>query len=328
MNDRWGTPPCSDGPGGRCGGSASTGPDAQPRQNAPGTDRVIREGPLSPAMAFAEKLLAWYDEQGRSLPWRKTKDPYRILVSEVMLQQTQVDRAVPKYEAWLKAFPDWQALAAASRAEVLKLWSGLGYNNRAVRLHALAKLVVEELGGVLPETEEELVKLPGIGPYTAGALMAFAHNRPGKCIDVNIERIVKRVFFPKHNITKKMVEEEFLLSFPEGKATKYANALMDFGSLICTASKPRCDACPLFDDCESKGERPEEHAERKKRRQPKFHGSNRWWRGRILKGLNEGITGKEELYRHIAGEDREAFEAALGQLREEGLVTGGKRLSL
>lgn len=281
-------------------------------------------------MAFQASLLSWYARHGRDLPWRHTTDPYRILVSEFMLQQTQVDRVIPKYAAWLAAFPDWERLAAASRADVLKLWSGLGYNNRAVRLHALAKLVVEQHGGALPETEEGLIALPGIGPYTAGALMAFAHNKPGKCIDVNIERIIRRVKYPKNkrDIAKKAIEEEFLASFPPGKATVYANALMDLGSLICTATKPKCDACPVRAECKSAGERPDEQDTRLRKRQPAFLHSNRWWRGQILKGLNAGACDEEELLRRIGAQDDAAFRNALAQLREEGLLVGKGRIRI
>ncbi len=293
-------------------------------------------------MTFQQRLLAWYARNGRDLPWRHTTDHYRILVSEFMLQQTQVDRVLPKYTAWLTAFPDCEALAAASRADVLKLWSGLGYNNRAVRLHVLAKLVVKEHHGALPDDEEALRKLPGIGPYTAGALMAFAQNKPGKCIDVNVERIVKRIFFPKtkKDITKKMIEETFLGSFPPDRATLYANALMDLGSLVCTASEPRCDECPLSEECRSKGERPEEAQERVKRRQPTFRHSNRWWRGRILKALaRDASLSRKALFQKILKEKNgervkrpgeetnpERFFAALEQLADEGLITTERRV--
>jgi len=271
-------------------------------------------------MTIADLLLTWYRAHGRNLPWRQTTDPYAILVAEVMLQQTQVDRVIPKYEAWLEAFPNWKALSEAPRSDVLKFWSGLGYNNRAVRLHELSKVVVEELGGELPKTEDELVKLPGIGPYTAGAIVAFAYNKPGKCIDVNVERIMKRLFFSRRQeISKSAVERFFLASYPRN-ARAYANALMDFGSLICTASKPMCDSCPLYDECKSRGEREEEKEERAKKRQSRFLHSNRWWRGQILKGLNQGVKSEESLRSLIGHENRQAFQRALGELERDGLV--------
>jgi len=274
---------------------------------------------------FSRKLLTWYARHKRDLPWRTTTDPYAILISEVMLQQTQVERVVPKYEAWLKAFPHWEALARASRTDVLRAWSGLGYNRRAVRLHALAQLVVEEHGGRLPTTEANLRKLPGIGPYTAGALMAFAHDKPGACIDVNVARVVKRYTFqPKQAVSKNEVEEA-LLNLYSKRVRDFANALMDFGSTVCTATDPRCEECPLRAACQSKGERPEEAALRTKRRQSPFLHSNRWWRGQILKAVNRGVECEaDELYRAIVAmhchRDKRAFKKALRELEEERLV--------
>jgi len=285
---------------------------------------------------FSRRILAWYAANKRDLPWRTTNDPYRILVSEIMLQQTQVDRVIPKYAAWLARFPDFNALAAAPRSDVLKYWSGLGYNNRAVRLHALAKLLVDQHDGKLPATEEELVKLPGIGPYTAGAIMVFAHNQPGRCIDVNIERIMRRVTFSKTTrtvSTKSQTEKLFIDSFPPKHATDYGNALMDFGSLVCTATKPRCDGCPVYALCTSKGERSDEKKTRAKKRAPTFLHSNRWWRGQILKAVNvNGSVTEKELLELVkqknTPEERTAFKQALRQLREEGLLSSGKKVRI
>jgi A/G-specific adenine glycosylase len=293
-------------------------------------------------------LLKWYAENGRDLPWRHTADPYRILISEVMLQQTQVDRVVPKYEVWLEAYPNWRKLAHASRADVLRLWSGLGYNSRAVRLHALAKLLVEEHNGKLPANEEELRKLPGIGPYTAGAIMVFAHNEPGSCIDVNVRRIVNRIYFSKktglskrkpekmsagstgisRGISIRESEAVFLKSFPAKRATDYGNALMDFGSAVCTATRPKCDECPVFKLCKSKGPRPEENQERARKKQQPFLHSNRWYRGQILKTLTTAQLSESELWKQIGGDSKKDFEKALEQLRQERLVRGSRRLRL
>ncbi len=284
---------------------------------------------------FSRAILAWYGRNKRDLPWRRTTDPYAILVSEVMLQQTQVDRVIPKYAAWLARFPGFAALAAAPRSEVLRQWSGLGYNSRAVRLHALAKLLVEQHSGQLPSTEEELVRLPGIGLYTAGALMVFAHDRPGHCIDVNIERIFRRTFFSRTSTgitkSKTKIEKIFIDSFPEKRATDYGNALMDLGSAVCTATKPKCDGCPVYNLCKSRGERPDEKKAREKRKQPAFLHSNRWWRGRILKAVNEnGRLSEKDLLKIIVvrpkNDEREAFRNALEQLREEGFLSRGKSI--
>lgn len=133
-------------------------------------------------------LLTWFAENARDLPWRRTRDPYRVLVSEVMLQQTQVDRVIPKYEAFLAAFPTVEALAAAPTAEVIRLWAGLGYNRRAVNLQRAARAVVEERGGLFPHEVEELLRLPGIGPYTAGAVACFAFEQDVAFVDTNIRR--------------------------------------------------------------------------------------------------------------------------------------------
>jgi A/G-specific adenine glycosylase len=286
-------------------------------------------------MCIQEPLLAWYEKNRRDLPWRKTHDPYRILVSEVMLQQTQVERVIPKYEEWLRALPGFQSLAKAARSDVLRRWSGLGYNNRAVRLHALAKLLVEKHGGKLPDSEEELRKLPGIGPYTAGALMVFAHNKPGMCVDVNVERIIKRIFYTKTkiNITKNDVKESFLVSFPAGRARDWGNTLMDFGSTVCTPTRPGCAECPIFAECKSKGERPDEKSLREKKRQTQFLDSNRWWRGRILRALTVAPSlDKRQLFSKIrtmsGNNDKEKFLAALKQLKDEGLVSGEEKLKI
>jgi len=280
------------------------------------------------SVSIAKALRAWYGHSGRVLPWRKTTDPYAILVSELMLQQTQVDRVVPKYNAWLARFPDWQALAQAKRSDVLRAWSGLGYNTRAVRLHVLAKMVVEEMGGRLPASEAELVKLPGIGPYTAGAVMCFAHNMSGRCIDVNVERAIKRLFFSQRERPGSEDVELALAGLLKQAPRPIANALMDLGSAYCTASSPKCDGCPLHSHCRSRGERPEEAALRVSRRQKQFLHSNRWWRGQILKALARGAGMKQTLFSHIDCDDIMAFEKALEQLQAEGLVSGKVRLKL
>ena len=292
----------------------------------------IKCGVLLAHVRVHEGILGWYDREKRDLPWRKTTDPYKILVSEIMLQQTQVDRVIPKYHAWLASFPTWQALAEASRTTVLQHWSGLGYNNRAVRLHTLAQVIVAEFHNELPRTEEELVKLPGIGPYTAGAIRVFAHNQPGNCLDVNLERFLKRFFYGKEERPSlQEVRAMLLKTFPE-RARDWGNALMDFGSGICTSQRPKCEECPVFAECRSKGERPEEQQIRKKKRQSTFLHSNRWWRGQILRRLTETQEKKEELLSAIleraTAAQKKQFHAALQQLQEEGLVVGSQKLSI
>lgn len=273
-------------------------------------------------------LVRWYKKYGRDLPWRKSKDPYSILVSEIMLQQTQVDRVIPKYLAWLERFPDFQTLSAASKTDVLRLWIGLGYNSRAIRLHMLAKCIIEEYDGVLPKKEAALCKLPGIGPYTAGAIMAFAHDLPGTCIDVNVLRILKRVSYEPHEFPDKKELAQLLRQIQIMHGPRMiSNALMDLGS-ICTARNPRCEECPIRTGCITQGERPEEEALREKRKQKNFLHSNRWWRGQILKNLTQEELSREELLEKIPANDLKKFENALLELQKEKVVSGSKKIRI
>jgi A/G-specific adenine glycosylase len=204
-----------------------------------------------------ELLLPWYGRNGRDLPWRRTRDPYAILVSEVMLQQTQVDRVAPRYEAWLARWPTVDALAAAPTADVIVAWQGLGYNRRAVNLHRAACHVA---GHGWPE---DLTELPGVGPYTAAAVGNFAFGRDVLPVDVNIARVQERT------------GEQF-------DAT-CAQALFDLGATICLARVPRCELCPLAAACPSRGRRYEPL-----RKQPPFEGSFRQRRAQVLRAVAAG----------------------------------------
>ena len=176
-------------------------------------------------------LLAWYETHGRDLPWRRTRDPYAILVSEVMLQQTQVDRVVPRYERWLERWPTVDGLAAATPAEVIVEWQGLGYNNRALALHRASRQVADS------GWPDDLTTLPGVGPYTAAAVRNFAFGEDLLPRDVNVERVERRT--------------------AQAFTGAAAQALMDLGATICLARVPRCDRCPLAADCPSRGTRDE-----------------------------------------------------------------------
>jgi A/G-specific adenine glycosylase len=197
-------------------------------------------------------LLSWFDEHGRDLPWRKTRDPYAILVSEVMLQQTQVDRVVPRYRAWLERWPTPESLAAAPTADVIREWQGLGYNRRAVNLHRAARAVARD------GWPDDLTVLPGVGPYTADAVRRFALDEDVLPVDVNVERVQRRTGH----------------AFPPASA----QALMDLGATICLARIPRCGECPLAGECPSRGIR-EEPA----RKQGAFEGSFRQRRAAALR---------------------------------------------
>jgi A/G-specific adenine glycosylase len=198
-------------------------------------------------------LLDWYRVHGRAhLPWRQTRDPYRVLVSEFMLQQTQVDRVIPLYEAFVAAFPDFAALAAADASDAVRLWRGLGYNSRAIRLHALARAVVEKHGGVLPSERDALLALPGIGPYTASAVRAFAFELDDVALDTNIRRIAHRTGYGLEYpplATDAELDARARAALEPGTAHDWNSAMMDVGATICTARAPKCLLCPLRPGC-------------------------------------------------------------------------------
>ncbi len=198
-------------------------------------------------------LLAWFAAHGRDLPWRRTRDPYHILVSEIMLQQTQVERVKPKYAAFLAQFPTLAALAAASSGDVIRAWQGLGYNRRALNLQRTAQAVLAEHGGAFPSTPETLIALPGIGPYTAGAVACFAFERDVAFLDTNIRRVVRRVFWGPDDAEPAPTEKSLLATaadaVPPGDGWRWNQAIMELGALICTAQRPRCPQCPLRGEC-------------------------------------------------------------------------------
>jgi A/G-specific adenine glycosylase len=203
------------------------------------------------------RLLEWFDEHRRDLPWRRTRDPYRVLVSEVMLQQTQVPRVIPRYLEWVELWPSAEALAAASRADVIRAWQGLGYNRRAVNLHRAAQIVAAE------GWPDELTQLPGVGSYTADAVKRFAFGDVVLPLDTNVRRVVERT------------GGQF------GPAA--AEALMDLGREVCLARIPRCGVCPLASECPSRGRRYEPL-----RKQSRFEGSFRQRRAETLKLVAAG----------------------------------------
>ena len=198
---------------------------------------------------FQQRLLRWYARNRRDLPWRKTSDPYKILVSEVMLQQTQVDRVVPKYKQFLRKYPSIERLASASVSDVEATWRPLGYNVRPVRLHAIAQETVQQHGGKIPASLEKLQAFKGIGRYTAGAVMSFAFRKDAPILDTNVKRLLQRVFLgPMNGNGSKSVKRLWDLSealIPEGKGYDFNQAMMDLGALICTARKPNCLICPM-----------------------------------------------------------------------------------
>jgi A/G-specific adenine glycosylase len=234
-------------------------------------------------------LLAWFAEHGRDLPWRRTRDPYAILVSEVMLQQTQVERVIPRYLAWLERWPTAAALAAASVADVIREWQGLGYNRRGVNLHRAAQKIAAE------GWPEDLRELPGVGPYTAAAMENFALGRDILPLDTNVNRVQERT--------------GYRFSAAAGQA------LMDLGATVCLARIPRCGVCPLATGCPARGRRYEPL-----RKQSRFEGSFRQRRARTLRLVVESERALHEL-------DREAVES-LAQDGLVQVAPGGKLVTL
>jgi A/G-specific adenine glycosylase len=236
-----------------------------------------------------EQLLAWYAEHGRDLPWRRTGDLYAILVSEVMLQQTQVPRVVPHYLEWLDRWPTVEALAAAPRSDVIRAWQGLGYNRRAVNLHRAARAVAAT------GWPDDLEQLPGVGPYTAAAVACFAFERDVVPEDTNVRRVRERTGFVF--------------------GAECAQALMDLGAAICLARVPRCTACPLAVECPSRGRRFEPA-----RKQGAFEGSFRQRRARTLRLVAEEPRPVDELdaeaVRSLAGDGLVAVQDGLARLPE------------
>ncbi len=205
---------------------------------------------LARAPEVHARLLAWYHQSARDLPWRRTRDPYAVLVSEIMLQQTQVDRVIPKWQAWLERFPTLRALAGAPRAEAIRAWQGLGYNLRAVRLHDIARQAMERDDGRLPTTLSDLMGLKGIGRYTAAAVACFAFDAHIACVDTNVRRVLGRVFLgeplaPREREIAALAEAVL----PVGESYAWNQALMDLGAAVCSVSRPDCDACPLRAVC-------------------------------------------------------------------------------
>jgi A/G-specific adenine glycosylase len=202
---------------------------------------------------FRRRLLEWYRRNGRALPWRTTSDPYHILVSEIMLQQTQVDRVLPKYHEWLGKYPSLSALARAPEDEVAATWRPLGYNVRPRRLHAIARESVERYGGVLPSDEATLLSFKGIGAYTAGAVLSFAFGRRAAILDTNVARVLFRVFVgvgdPKAHAMRRQLWAVSRTVLPMRHVFDFNQALMDLGATVCTARNPNCAACPMRRGC-------------------------------------------------------------------------------
>lgn len=257
-------------------------------------------------------IFSWWKENRRDLPWRRTRNPYHILVSEVMLQQTQVSRVLPKYAEFLAVFPDVKILAAARPAEVLTLWRGLGYNRRALYLQKAAKTIVADHGGVFPDSETTLIKLPGLGLYTARAIMVFAFEKNVAMVDTNIRQIITHYLFNGLPQKEKVIQETADKLVPKGRAWEWHQALMDFGALAMSKEKK------------------EMHIVKK---QKPFKDSNRYYRGRIVDALRIGKRNELEMIQDCVrhhGKTARFFKSIIDGLIKDGLVarSSGSTLQL
>jgi A/G-specific adenine glycosylase len=212
--------------------------------------------PHAPQTPFGERLIRWSRRRNRTLPWRNARDPYRIWISEVMLQQTRVEAVIPYYRRFLERFPTLKSLAGARRPTVLKVWEGLGYYSRVRNLHQAAKRTASVLGGRLPRTAAEWEKLPGVGRYTAAAIASLAFNEPAVALDANARRILARLYAYRRGIGDARAQRDLAECFRDARSKSapgaFLQALMDLGQLVCLSGRPLCAKCPVSADCESK----------------------------------------------------------------------------
>ena len=264
-------------------------------------------------------LLEWYEPRRRMYPWRGSRDPYRVLVSEVMLQQTQAARVAPAYKAFLRRFPSVRALAAASRREVLRAWGALGYNRRALRLSEAARAIVRTHQGRVPSDLEELRGLPGVGSYTAAAVASLAYGRPVPAIDTNLARVVARARLgaEAHEVRRGELEVAAIEWLDGVDPRAWNQALMDLGREVCRPA-PRCPSCPLASGCRFR--RAGRKAVRARRSGSSFRGSAREVRGAVVRVLRERATASMAMLIRETGNPAHMVAEAVGTLARDGLV--------
>lgn len=268
---------------------------------------------------YEKEIISWFKKNKRDLPWRNT-DAWGVLVSEIMLQQTPVQRVLPVYIEWMKRWPTPAKLAKATPAEVITAWGRLGYPRRALRLHECAKVITTQLNGEIPTTEVELRKLPGIGEYTAAAMVAFAFEGSSLVLDINIRRLFSRLYRGEEAPTAaptKSERVEYMQYIPKKNAHLWAASTMELGALICTAKNPLCGRCPVADQCQWRSlDYPA--TDRVKRTQT-WHGTDRQCRGRIVQALRDNSQlKKSEL--HLLWDVPSQVEKAILTLLDDGLI--------
>jgi A/G-specific adenine glycosylase len=277
--------------------------------------------PPVPSTDFQRTVLDWYDANGRDLAFRHTADPWAVLVSEVMAQQTQAARAAEAWSQFILRFPTPRALADASSATVIRAWRGLGYNRRALALRAAAVKIVDDHGGRVPDTLEALLRLPGVGPYTARAVLAIAFGRPVAALDVNIRRVLGRSYL-RPGLPPRASQEAANSLVPRGRAAAWTHALMDIGAAFCRPREPRCDACPLLSLCiyaNTRGAAGLDPGLPRRTQTDRFEDTTRWLRGRILDRLRDApgwVAFGQAIGTHPPG----AVAASLARLAHEGLI--------
>lgn len=236
-----------------------------------------------------DAILDWYATHGRTLAFRRTDDPYAVLVSEVIAQQTQAQRAAARWESFITRFPTVESLADASPADVLREWQGLGYDRRGLALWRAAQIIRDELGGRVPTSIEALEALPGVGPYTARAVGAIAFGLAVGAVDVNVERVIGRIVGGREELRRRDVQATADRLARTTDPATWTHAVMDFGATVCRPRNPRCDDCPVRAKCRTAatGAGHDARAQRQARPATPFHATNRWLRGRILDRLRE-----------------------------------------
>lgn len=271
--------------------------------------------------AFVPALLAWSDLSERDLPWRQTRDPWAVLVSEVMSQQTQIERVVPKWQQFMARFPTPADLAVAPLGEVIALWVGLGYNRRARLLHSCAQRLVDDHDGALPEDLGELLGLPGIGPYTARAVLAFAFEKDVGVVDTNVGRVLARV--GGQALTTGCAQDVANSLVPDGQGWKWNQSILDFGASVCLKRNPGCSQCPVRELCRWRGtgRDPATGSAGVSVAQSTFEGSDRQGRGRLIRALAGGAVPRSDVAEIMGWPDEaERVERVLAGLIKEGMV--------